>query len=108
MEDVQGCHVLGSGQRRVGSVEVFEHLGDIVPLEAHVDRAVVVLDQADCAAGLHPGPIAHRLGDDDLALRPDLRRTDAIYRDPITSHDTPLVSPTINGITPAVRYNHLG
>ena len=99
MEDVQSGLALHAGLHRE-LVEVLQCLVDAVPPELQGDRPVLVLAQEDGAARLHPGAIAHRLGDDDLALWAYLGRSEAIEWDPGTKRGKRL------GLTHAGQYNH--
>jgi hypothetical protein len=101
MEDVErglALHPWKDGELR----EVVRRLVDAVPPKLQRDGPVLVLAQEDRPAWVHPGAIAHRLGDDDLAFGTDFRRPDPIERDPGTDRRQRL------GLTHARQYNHNG
>jgi len=90
MQDVDRRLALHPGSDRE-AIEVIRSILNVVPRELHGDRAVIRLLQENDTTGLHAGSVAHRLGNDDLPLGTDLRRTDPVQRNPVTNHDAPPV-----------------
>jgi hypothetical protein len=89
VKDLQRGLVLHARERRVMAIEVGEHTRDVIPPVRKFDRPVLALGQTDRAAGRHPGAVAHRLRDDDLALRPDPDSRTPVDRDPVAGHIAP-------------------
>ena len=106
MQDVDGGLALHPGLDGEPG-EVVRCFADIVPGELHGDGAVLDLTEEHDSAGLHAGPVAHGLGDDDLTLGADLRRPDTVQRDPITYHVQPPVALSMDGTTIIDRYDLL-
>lgn len=100
MEDVERGLVLHPRKHRV-PIKGLERVHDRVVGVVDDDLPAILLAQEDRSAGLHPGSIAHRLRDHDLALRSDLGRPTPIKRDPRTQGREGI------GLTHVVQYNSL-
>ena len=106
MEDVEGGLALHAGLGGETS-EVIGRVAGVVPGVLDLDRAILGLEQENGATRPHPSSFTHRLGDDDLSLRADLRRPSPIQRDPITDHVPPPIIPDRHGITVGDQYDLL-
>lgn len=100
VEDVDRRLAFHPRQDRV-PIEDRERVHDGVIGVLDDDLAIVGLSQEDRTARLHAGAIAHRFGDDDLALGPDLGRPKPIERNPGTKRREGF------GLTHPSQYNHI-